>query len=386
MGTRTTLLSLMILVMAMACVGCPKKPTADFSAEPQSGPVPLIVAFTDLSTGSPTSWAWDFNGDGTTDSAEQNPHYTYQAAATYTVSLTVGNGAGQDTATKEQYITVLTPAGEGEGEGEDPEPQAGEHRTFAGIDFIWIAPGDFMMGSTKTAEELSEEYGGARVDYFDSEQPRHSVTISTGFWMGKYEVTQAQWSAVIGSNPAYYQGDQKPGVNTDNYPVEQVRWADQDAGGNPAFGIQEFLKRLNARGEGTFRLPTEAEWEYACRAGTTTEFSFGDDISKFDEYGWAMTDLTTEYTTHPVGQKKPNPWGLYDIHGNVVEWCQDWYGNAYYAISPPTDPPGPSDGAHRVRRGGGFHRDKFMCRSAFRTWNRPNFTDSNTGLRLCRNR
>ena len=375
MKASATLSSLIALVLATICVGCTK---ANFSGNPTSGPVPLSVAFADTSTGSPTAWEWDFNGDGTVDSTEQNPTYTYQSTGYYTVSLTVHADAGKDTITRATYIIARA--------GESEDPSAGEERTFAGIAFLWIPPGTFLMGSAKTPEQLSEEYGGAYVHLFNSEQPQHRVAISTGFWMGKYEVTQSQWIAIIGSNPAFYQGDNKPGVNTDDYPVEQVRWDDRDVDGNPTIGIQEFLKRLNAPGEGTFRLPTEAEWEYACRAGTTTEFSFGDDIATFDQYGWAMADITTEYTTHPVGQKKPNPWGLYDMHGNVIEWCQDWYGKDYYAASPPTNPPGPEPGTNRVRRGGGFHRDRFMCRSAYRSWNLPNFTDGNTGFRLCRNR
>jgi len=232
---------------------------------------------------------------------------------------------------------------------------------FAGIQFVRIPAGTFLMGSDKTAEELSEIYGD-RVFYFQSEQPQHEVTISQGFWLGKFEVTQAQWRAVMGGNPSYDVGD--------NLPVEQVSWNE----------CLEFIERLNALGEGVFRLPTEAEWEYACRAGTTTEFSFGDDLDLLDAYCWYFTN--SGYRTHPVGGKSPNPWGLYDMHGNVFEWCKDWYGSEYYAAAPPLDPQGPDDGKYRVRRGGTFARTDSFCRSAFRFWNGPNDHLSNTGLRL----
>ncbi len=242
---------------------------------------------------------------------------------------------------------------------ENPDPEA----TFAGIEFVRIDAGTFFMGSTKTAEELSAIYGD-RVFYFESEQPRHEVTLSKAFWMGRYEVTQAQWNALMESNPSAYPGDDRP--------VDQVTWDE----------CQVFIERLNQLGEGVFRLPTEAEWEYACRAGTDTEFSYGDDLALLPDYCWFWDN--SGYQTHPVGLKLPNAWGLYDMHGNVFEWCQDWYDETYYESSPELDPQGPEEGRYKVRRGGTYGRVGSFCRSAFRFWNRPDYRTSTVGLRLVR--
>src|SRR5205085_11701074 len=168
----------------------------------------------------------------------------------------------------------------------------------AGVEFVWILAGSFMMGS---------ENGDS------DEKPAHRVTISEGFYMGKYEVTQAQWQAVMGNNPSNFKG-------CDNCPVEQVSWDD----------AVSFIAKLNAQNDGyTYRLPTEAEWEYACRAGTTTAFAFGDSLSSeqanFDgdyPYGGAPKGVYRQKTTS-VGRFQPNAWGLYDMHGNVWEWCED---------------------------------------------------------------
>jgi len=176
------------------------------------------------------------------------------------------------------------------------------------------------------------------------EQPVHQVTISEPFYMGKYQVTQAQWRAVMGNNPSRFEG-------CDQCPVEQVSWND----------AQEFISRLNSRVDDEFRygLPTEAQWEYACRAGTT-----GDYAGNLDEMAWYSGNSGSK--TYPVGQKKPNAWGLYDMHGNIWEWCQDWYDSGYYAKSPGVDPRGPEGGSDRVHRGGGWGDDGRGCRSALR--------------------
>ena len=142
---------------------------------------------------------------------------------------------------------------------------------------------------------MGSDAGGSR------EQSAHRIEISQAFYLGKYEVTQAQWKDVMGKNPSGFKGD--------NRPVEEVSWED----------VQEFIRRLNAREQGvTYRLPTEAEWEYAARAGSTTAYSFGDDTLQLGEYAWYWENA--DGTTHPVGQLKPNAWGLYDMHGNVWEW------------------------------------------------------------------
>jgi formylglycine-generating enzyme required for sulfatase activity len=163
-----------------------------------------------------------------------------------------------------------------------------------GVKFTFIPAGEFWMGS----------------DEYDAEQPIHKVTIKNPFYLGTYPVTQREWKAVMGDYPSYFKGD--------DLPVKKVSWDD----------VQEFIRELNEK-EGTnkYRLPSEAEWEYACRAGTTTRFSFGDSDSKLGDYAWY--DDNSGGKTHPVGQKKPNPGGLYDMHGNVWECVQDTHHGDY---------------------------------------------------------
>ncbi len=201
-----------------------------------------------------------------------------------------------------------------------------------GMKFVLIQPGPFMMGSGISAQKVTAKYGG-KVEYYEHEHPQHKVKISKPFYMQVTEVTQGQWKSVIGDNPSKYEDC------GDDCPVENVSWED----------VQRFIGALNQK-EGTnkYRLPTEAEWEYACRARSTTAFSFGDEVTKLGEYAWYGDN--SEDRTHPVGQKKPNAWGLYDMHGNVWEWCQDWYGE--YTISDVSEPKGPPSGEYRVLRGG----------------------------------
>jgi len=180
----------------------------------------------------------------------------------------------------------------------------------------------------------------------------HEVTLTEPFKMGVHEVTQAQYEQVMGSNPSGFKG-------ADN-PVEQMTW-DQ---------ALEFCRKLSAlpaekAAGNVYRLPTEAQWEYACRAGTTTKFSFGDEESDLGDYAWY--DDNSDDKTHPVGSKLPNAWGLYDMHGNVWEWCQDWYGDDPSGAV--TDPTGPADGALRVIRGGSWSNAAGLCRSENRNGN-----------------
>jgi formylglycine-generating enzyme required for sulfatase activity len=222
-----------------------------------------------------------------------------------------------------------------------------------GMGFVLIPAGPFMMGSPDADSEA-----------LDLEKPAHQVTISQPFYLGKYPVTQAQWEAVIGTNPSQFTGDP-------NCSVERVSWED----------VQEFIRGLNAKeGDAIYRLPTEAEWEYAARAGSTTAYSFGDDPRQLDEYGRYRDNSGDQ--THPVGQRKPNAWGLYDMHGNVWEWVQDWYGA--YAPEPVTDPRGPSSGSSRVFRGGSWGTGAGRCRSAFRGSGAPGDRGSDLGFRLLR--
>jgi formylglycine-generating enzyme required for sulfatase activity len=217
------------------------------------------------------------------------------------------------------------------------------------IDFVLIPAGTFMMGSQ---------------DGDKDEQPVHQVTISKPFYLGKYEVTQAQWEAVMGRNPSNFTGDPQR-------PVENVSWED----------VQEFIRLLNVAAKSTrFRLPTEAEWEYAARAGMMTAYSFGDDVGQLGEYAWYAEN--SGKTTHPVGQLKPNLWGLYDMYGNVWEWVQDWY--AAYTADAAVNPAGPPSSSHRVNRGGSWLDVARCCRSAFRAFDLPGYRGGLLGFRLVR--
>ena len=239
-----------------------------------------------------------------------------------------------------------------------------------GMKLVYIKPGSFMMGSTQSAKEVAR-LAKSRTDLYTDEHPPHRVTITKGFHMGAHEVTQEQYETVMGRNPSHFR---KGG----DYPVEGVSWEK----------ATEFCRKLSAREGQTYRLPTEAEWEYACRAGTTTPFAFGNTISvgqaNYDSrhvYGTGQKGKYRKCTT-PVGTLKPNAWGLYDMHGNVWEWCQDWHAAGYYARSPSTDPPGPESGQSRVLRGGSWGSPPHYCRSVFRLWFHPSYRSCLNGFRV----
>ena len=221
-----------------------------------------------------------------------------------------------------------------------------------GMELVLIPAGEFKMGSPSGEEGR-----------FDSEGPVHTVKIEKAYYLGKYEVTQAQWREVMGSSPSYFKGD--------DLPVEKVSWND----------AQEFVRKLNEM-EGTdkYRLPSEAEWEYAARAGTTTRYSFGNDESDLSDYAWYKGNSGSK--THPVGKKKPNAWGLYDMHGNVWEWVQDWCHSNYDGA--PTDGSAWEIGSssNRVFRGGSWYGFARICRPAFRNNRDPGHRDSDLGFRL----
>ena len=205
----------------------------------------------------------------------------------------------------------------------------------AGMEFVYIQPGAFIMGSP-----LGEE--GRNRD-----EMQNRVTLTKGFYMQTTEVTQGQWKAIMGSNPSYFK------ECGDDCPVDRVSWRD----------AQDFIWKLNHReGASRYRLPTEAEWEYAARAGSTTRFSFGDSDADLDQHGWYRSNSGSK--THPVGRKKPNAWGLYDMHGNVWEWCQDLYRD--YPSGSVTDPTGPTSSSYRVLRGGSWRSGLRSLRSANR--------------------
>jgi formylglycine-generating enzyme required for sulfatase activity len=225
-------------------------------------------------------------------------------------------------------------------------------RNTVGMEFELIRAGSFVMGALLIQEEAME-----------SEAPRHLVNISKSFYMGKFEVTQGQWEAVMGNNPSLRKGK--------DLPVEYVSW----------FDAQEFIEKLN-RKENTnaYRLPTEAEWEYAARGGTNEAYFFGDDHSDLKDYAWY--EENSEWRTHEVGLKKPNNLGLYDIYGNVREWVSDRYDNSYYKREQDQDPRGPEEGDFRVSRGCSWIGDAWNCRSASREPYLPHQRSNYMGFRL----
>jgi formylglycine-generating enzyme required for sulfatase activity len=228
---------------------------------------------------------------------------------------------------------------------------------------VWIEPGTFMMGSPE--DEVGRD---------DDEGPQHEVTITQGFYLGRYELTQEQWTSVMGTTP--WSGQDYVQERASN-PAAFISWDD----------IQAFIGVLNeTEGSEVYRLPTEAEWEYVCRAGTTTLWSFGDDESVLGEYAWYGVNARNvgEEYAHAVGTKLPNPWGLYDMHGNVHEWCHDWYSDTYYSESPSEDPPGSVTGSSRVFRGGSFYHHVGYARSAGRDHRTPGLRDGSVGARLVR--
>jgi formylglycine-generating enzyme required for sulfatase activity len=226
--------------------------------------------------------------------------------------------------------------------------------SFTGMQFVLIPAGEFNMGSPLEEKDRS-----------DSESPVHKVKINTSFYLGKAAVTQRQWKKVMGNNPAYCKGE--------DHPVEMVSWKD----------IQEFITKLNEKEEtDKYRLPSEAEWEYACRAGTQTRCFFGEDESKLDEYVWHAENAGNK--THVIGCKKPNPWGLYDINGNVWEWVQDeWHENYNGA---PSDGSAWEDGSSpdHVSRGCSWLCNTGFCRSSGRFKRKTENRLANLGFRLVR--
>ena len=235
---------------------------------------------------------------------------------------------------------------------EEPEPRLPPlFRNSIGMEFVIIPDGEFQMGSE-------------RKEAYKNERPVHTVRISQPFYLGKYEVTQRQWQEVMRKNPSRFMG------NLD-LPVERVSWEE----------AQQFVAKLNEREPGErYRLPTEAEWEYAARAGSTTAYSFGNDAGQLGEYAWYREN--SDGKTHPVGERKPNKWGLHDMHGNVWEWVQDWYGD--YTAATVTDPAGPAAGSDRVIRGGSWSNSAGLCRSADRSSDPPGYRVRFLGLRLVR--
>ncbi len=220
------------------------------------------------------------------------------------------------------------------------------------IEMVFVEGGSFMMGCTP-------EQGS---DCESDEIPSHTVSLSS-FYIGKHEITQAQWRAVMGTNPSYNSG-------CDNCPVDNVSWND----------AQQFIQKMNQQTGKTYRLPTEAEWEYAARGGNKSrgyKYSGSNDIGAV---AWYIDNSGSK--THSVGQKSPNELGIYEMSGNVNEWCSDWYAKDYYSSSPSNNPKGPSAGSDRVLRGGSLSNAAIYCRVAYRFSISPGSRDFNFGFRV----
>ena len=238
-------------------------------------------------------------------------------------------------------------------QAQQQKPAASTSRSKVSLDdimrnMVYVEGGTFTMGATSEQQEPGY-----------NEKPTHRVSLSS-FYIGKYEVTQALWKAVMGSNPSNWKGD--------NLPVENVSWND----------CQTFLRKLNAMTGKNFRLPTEAEWEYAARGGNLSRGYQYSGSKKIDDVAWYRNNSGSK--THNVGTKAPNELGIYDMSGNVWEWCQDWYGD-YHSYSQ-TNPTGPSSGANRVYRGGSWGSGAWLCRVAFRDKYTPGSRGNGLGLRL----
>ena len=223
-----------------------------------------------------------------------------------------------------------------------------EISNLIGMKLRLIPAGSFLMGSDSD-------------DALDEEKPVHRVEITKPFYMGVYPVIQGQYKAVMGENPSKYKGSSRP--------VDTVSWVEAVA----------YCRKLSEMAGESYRLPTEAEWEYACRAGTTPEYFWGDEID--GAYCWYKDNSGGE--TRPVGKKKPNPWGLFNMLGNVDEWCSDWYDEDYYSLSPSRDPQGPASGELRVVRGGSCYNNPRYLRVSVRVGSRPGYRFSypNYGFR-----
>jgi formylglycine-generating enzyme required for sulfatase activity len=277
-------------------------------------------------------------------------------------------------------LMLLSPAFHADAKSAPRDLKPGALKTFdldggVSMDFVWCPPGSFMMGSSSVEQDaaikslpadLKPETLKSTVNAIGNEGPKHRVTFKKGFWMARTEVTQAQWKQVMGTNPSTFID------SGDSAPVETVSWND----------CQIFIGKLNqlfkAQTKGKAGLPTESEWEYACRGGSKSTYSFGDDALKLGDYAWFAGNSSMK--THPVAMKQPNAWGLYDMHGNVWEWCSSFFEK--YPDREVTDPRGSLIGDTCVGRGGGWDDFADDLRSAYRSFGRPaDFKASPLGVR-----
>ncbi len=299
------------------------------------------------------------------DRARREPHCFKAAlvpeAVRMLLSRSLDNDPAERPADAAAFLAALRENSAGhEAKSGKTAPQAGNViQNSLGIKFAWCPPGTFLMGSPQS-EPQREGYDGA-------DETQHRVTVSKGFYLGIHPVTQAQWHAVMGNSPSHFKGDDRP--------VEQVSWEH----------CQEFCKKLGEQHGKRHRLPTEAEWEYACRAGTSTPFYFGANVTTDqvnydgDPYNNAPKGKNRATTT-AVGSFPANTWGLCDMHGNVWEWCQDWFGR--YPEFDVMDPQGDGAGENRVLRGGSWYNDAAGCRSAYRDGEAPGFLAYAIGCRV----
>lgn len=244
-------------------------------------------------------------------------------------------------------------------------PSAGTVKTISlsgdvRLNLVWCPAGTFLIGSPES--ELDR----------DSNETQHQVTLTEGFWIGQCEVTKGQWYAIMGTKPWESQDNSLDDIDS---PACNISWND----------AQLFVTTLSAVLGGEFALPTEAEWEYACRAGTTTRFYWGDDLeyTEIGNYAWyyTNTDGASEAYAHVVAQKTPNLWGVYDMIGNVAEWCSDWY-KADLGDGDEIDPDGPESGTDKIQRGGSWSSYSNNCRSANRTHKDPELSNVRYGVRI----
>ncbi len=241
-----------------------------------------------------------------------------------------------------------------------------------GMVFVKVPAGSFTMGTEVNCQKpdafsSSAAYDNCMASIREDETPARTVTISNDFWIGQFEVTQAQWYAVMGNNPSEFKSD-KVGEDSRNFPVENVSWED----------VQQFISRLEQQDGKKYRLPTEAEWEYACKSGGKDQkYCGGNDV---DAVAWYYDNSGKR--THRVGTKRPNGLGIYDMSGNVYEWCNDWYHKTYYQWGKTTDPGGVDSGGSRVYRGGSWSGGADIARAAFRDGSSPGYRLYNIGFRL----
>ena len=312
----------------------------------------LITLFFVLCVGafstSATAGVGDVNADGSVNVSDVTALVNQIiGSGSYSAQACDVNGDGEVNVSDVTALVNLIINGGGESE------DSNQTFTVNGVSFDMIAVegGTFTMGAT--AEQASDAYS--------DEKPTHQVTLSS-YYIGKTEVTQELWQAVMGSNPSGFSGA--------NLPVEKVSWED----------CQIFIAILNELTGKYFRLPTEAEWEYAARGGSKSQGYKYSGSNTVDDVAWYPSNSSSK--THPVATKAPNELGIYDMSGNVLEWCRDWYSSSYYSSSSQYNPTGPASGSRRVYRGGSWGSSARLCRVSYRDYNGPSYRFYNLGLRL----